>query len=223
MIKKQTSSRNIDKTRKINPISPQHDLIIEAAGIIKNGGLISFPTTCLYGLGADAYNADAVDRVFEIKQRPDNKPILVLVKNVKELHKVVRYVPPTALHIMDSFWPGGVTILFEAKDTLPDNLTAGTGKIGVRLPEHPVAFALLNALDSPITGTSANLSGSAACSRISNIDSHIADQLDLILDAGPLKGGIGSTVVDITTASPTILREGEVSANDIFAALDKYK
>ncbi len=223
MTKKQESLRNIGKVREINPISPQHDLIIEAAAIIKSGGVISFPTTGLYGLGADAYNADAVDRVFEIKQRPDNKPILVLVKNIKELDRIVRYVPSTALRIMDNFWPGKVTIVFEANDTLPDNLTAGTGKIGVRLPEHTVAFALLNALDCPLTGTSANISGNAACSRVSDLDSRIADQLDLILDAGHLKGGFGSTVVDITTDSPTILREGEVPANDIFAALDKYK
>ena len=222
MTRKQKSLRNIDKIRKINPISPEHDLIREAAGIIKNGGIISFPTTCLYGLGADAYNADAVDRVFAIKQRPDNQPILVLVKNITELDRVVRYVPPTALRIIDSFWPGRVTIVFEAKDTLPDKLTAGTGKIGVRLPKHAVALALLNALDGPITGTSANISGGAACSRVSNLDFRVADQLDLILDAGPLQGGIGSTIVDITDNSPKILREGKVTAKHIFAVLDRH-
>ena len=223
MIKKQKSLRTIDKTRKINPIKPEHDFIKAAAGIIKKGGIVSFPTTGLYGLGVDAYNADAVKRVFEIKHRPADKPVLVLIKNRTELNKVVRYVPSAALRIMDNFWPGKVTIVFEAQDTLPDNLTAGTGKIGVRLPEHAVAVALLNALDGPITGTSANISGSAPCSRISNLDSRIADQLDLILDAGHLKGGSGSTVVDVTTGSLQILREGKITAKDIFTVLNKYE
>lgn len=222
MIKKQKSLRNIAKVREIRTASPQPDLIREAAGIIKNGGVISFPTTCLYGLGADAFNARAVARLFKIKQRPDNKPILVLIKNIQELNRIVREVPPAAFPIMTGFWPGGVTLVFKAGNTLPDNLTAGTGKIGVRLPEHPVAFALLKALDCPLTGTSANISGRPACSRIPDLDFRIGTQLDLILDAGPLKGGIGSTVVDVTSDSPKILREGKVPARDILAVLGRH-
>lgn len=212
----------MDRVRKINPLKPQPDLIMEAARVIKRGGIVSFPTRCLYGLGADAFNVDAVDRVFEIKQRPYKKALLVLINNQKVLDKLVRYVPPAASCIMENFWPGKVTIVFEAKDTLPANLTAGTGKIGVRLPGHPVAFALVNAVQGPITGTSANLSGHAGCSSIPDLDSLIADKLDLILDAGSLKGGVGSTVVDVTYDFPRILREGEVPAKDIFAVLDRH-
>ncbi|RZB30563.1 MAG: L-threonylcarbamoyladenylate synthase [Desulfobacteraceae bacterium Eth-SRB1] len=208
-----------EKIRKIDPVNPLPDIIREAADVIKKGGIVLFPTRCLYGLGADAFNADAVSRVFKIKQRPVNKPMSVLVKDRKAVEKLVQYVPPCALQIMDSFWPGKVTIIFEAKAALPVNLTAGTGKIGIRIPEHTVPSALANMLDSPITGTSANLSGSPGCSVVSDLEPLIADKLDLILDAGRLKGGAGSTVIDVTGSAPKILREGAVPAKDIFAVL----
>ena len=178
-----------------------------------------FPTQHLYGLGAAALNIKAVDRVFEIKQRPHNKPLLVLIYEQKNLTKLVEKIPSTAIRIMECFWPGALTIVFEAKKVLPKNLTAGTGKIGVRMPQHPVALALAKALKSPITATSANITGNSGCSQVSDVDPLIADKLDLILDAGPLKGGIGSTVVDVTHDFPKILREGAIPAKDIFAVL----
>ncbi|RLC23137.1 MAG: threonylcarbamoyl-AMP synthase, partial [Deltaproteobacteria bacterium] len=101
------------------------------------------------------------------------------------------------------------------------NLTGGTGKIGIRMPEHPVALSLVKKVNSPITGTSANISGQLGCSAISDLDVQIADKIDMMLDAGQLKGGTGSTVIDVTTSFPTILREGYVSAKNIFAALEK--
>ena len=150
------------KAMKIDPAKPRPDLIIEVADVIKSGGVIAFPTRCLYGLGADAFNSEAVDRVYEIKRRPYDRPIPVLIKNIKDLARLVRSVPQTASSIMDRFWPGRVTIVFEAKDTLPKNLTAGTGKIGVRLPQHAIASDIVNALENPITGTSANISDTPA-------------------------------------------------------------
>ncbi|MBU3980194.1 MAG: threonylcarbamoyl-AMP synthase [Proteobacteria bacterium] len=205
----------------INPFNPQPELVLEAAQSIKKGGIVLFPTKCLYGLGADVFNPDAVDRIFRIKQRPYNKPISVLVKDINELRILVKHVPPTAKCIMDNFWPGQITIVFEAKSTISVKITAGTGKIGIRMPEHPVALSLVKEVNSPITGTSANISGKVGCSAISDLDVQIADKIDMILDAGPLKGGAGSTVIDVTTPFPTILREGYVSAKHIIAALEK--
>ena len=219
MIKKQTSL----KILQVDPLNPRHDLIMEAVLVIRNGGVISFPTRHLYGLGADAFNTDAVDRVFEIKRRPDNKPLLVLIDKQYDLTRLVRSVPYAATLIMEQFWPGAVTIVFEAKDTLPVNLTAGTQRIGVRMPEHPVALALTNAVQGPITATSANITGDSGCSLVSNLDPLITDKLDLILDVGALKGGIGSTVVDVTAGSPKILREGAVSAKGIFSAVSQKR
>ena len=205
----------------IDPFSPQSELILKAASSIKKSGIVLFPTTCLYGLGADAFNPEAVERVFKIKQRPYNKPISVLVKDTNDLHILVKHVPSAAKCIMDNFWPGQITIVFEAKSTISVKITAGTGKIGIRMPEHPVALSLVKEVNSPITGTSANISGKVGCSAISDLDAQIADKLDIMLDAGPLKGGAGSTVIDVTTPFPTILREGYVSAKYIIAALEK--
>ena len=209
----------INKIRKIDPANPQQDLIVEAAHVIEKGGIVAFPTSFIYGLGADAFNVDAIDRVFRIKKRPLNKPLSVLVRNREILYSLVQYIPSYASIIMDRFWPGKITIVFKAKEGLPENLTAGTGTIGVRIPEHTAACALVNALNNPITGTSANFSGKAGCSQISDLDPLIADELDLILDAGPLEGGIGSTVIDITGDAPKILRQGAIAAKDIFAVL----
>lgn len=205
----------MSKIIKINPTMPDPNAITQAISVIEKGGIISFPTQCLYGLGADALNVEAVDRVFDVKDRPFGKPILILIKNVEVLEEIVRDVPPSASRIIEKFWPGGVTIVFEANESLPDRLTAGTGKIGVRLPAHPVAAALVNSFEKPITGTSANLAGRTGCSRISDLDARITEKLDLVLDAGPLEGGVGSTVVDVTGDVPKILREGSVSSTAI--------
>ena len=215
MIKKQRSL----KILRADPTHPSHDLIHEAARVIRNGGVICFPTRHLYGLGADAFNADAVNRVFEIKRRPEDKPLLILIDKQYDLSRLVQRVPYAATRIMERFWPGAVTIVFQAKDILPINLTAGTGKIGVRMPEHPVALALTAAVHGPITATSANITGDFGCFRISDMDPLITEELDLIIDVGTLRGGMGSTVVDVTSGSPKILREGAVFEKDIFAAV----
>jgi len=208
------------KIISLNPSNPQPDIISEAARIIKDGKIISFPTRYLYGLGADALNAEAIDRVYAIKQRPYSKPLSILIHRQENLALLVRNVPDAALRIMESFWPGDITIVFEANKTLPANLTANTGKIGVRLPQHPVAAALTRAVQGPITATSANLTGLSGCSRVSDLDPLMADRLDLILDAGPLEGGIGSTVIDLTGDIPKILREGSVPEREILSALE---
>ncbi|MCP4579269.1 MAG: L-threonylcarbamoyladenylate synthase, partial [Deltaproteobacteria bacterium] len=138
-----------------------------------------------------------------------------------ELFAIVQDVPPAAVSIMEKFWPGHVTLVFKASDHLPDNLMAGTRKIGVRVPVHPVGRALVKKLGTPLTGTSANLSGKPGCSLVSEIGPAITDHVDFVLDAGLLKGGTGSTVVDVTGETPTVLREGEIAAQDIFAAVKK--
>ena len=201
--------------RKINSEEPEPEIIAEAAAIIEQGGVLAFPTRCLYGLGADAFNPEAVERIVQIKQRSDENPILVLIDSRKQLNPLVKHVPPVADAIMDAFWPGRVTLVFEAHESLPDPLTARTGKIGVRLPGHPVASALAKRAMRPLTGTSANISGQPGCYRSRDLDPAIANQLGLILDAGTLIGGVGSTVVDVTVSPPLILREGAVTTEEV--------
>jgi L-threonylcarbamoyladenylate synthase len=202
---------------KIHPEQPSPAVISTAAELIKKGGVVAFPTRCLYGLGADAFNPAAVDRLFVIKRRPVQKPILVLIGNAVQLEGLVKTIPRTAARLIEHFWPGRVTLVFQARRSVPVSLTAGTGKIGIRMAGSAVAAALVAAVQGPITGTSANLSGSPGCYRIADLEPEIAGQLDLILDAGTLRGGRGSTVVDVTGDMPRILREGEVSTEEILA------
>jgi L-threonylcarbamoyladenylate synthase len=205
------------KIHKINPASPDADIIQDAAGVIRQGGVIAFPTRCLYGLGADAFNPEAVDRIFKLKRRSAEKPILILIDDPVRLKRLVTTVSGTATAIMDRFWPGRVTLVFDAREDVPDHLTAGTGKIGIRLAGHPVAAALARSLQGPITGTSANVSGRPGCHQIKDLQPGVTEKLDLILDAGPLKGGSGSTVVDVTGEVPRVLREGVVSEKEILS------
>ena len=205
--------------KKIHPKEPEPQIVEEAAEVIRRGGVVVFPTRCLYGLGADAMNPNAVERIIEIKQRPQDNPILVLIHSKKQLEMLVEEIPPNADAVMEEFWPGKVTLVFEARDILPGLLTAQTGKIGVRLPGHPVAAAILKQIKGPVTGTSANVSGRPGCSSLPDMNPQIIGQVDLVLDAGTLQGGAGSTVVDITVEPPRILREGQVTANQILESV----
>lgn len=198
-------------------------MIREAARIVADGGLVVFPTRGLYGLGADGRRPEAVKRIFSIKKRPATKPILMLVADRDQVLDLTTGISALAAAIMDRFWPGRVTIVMEAKATLVPDLTAGSGKIGVRQAAHPVAHALAKALGRPLTGTSANLSGQPGCTRIATLPKELIRQVDLILNAGRLEGGAGSTVVDVTEERLRVLREGAVPAEDIKAVLRGFE
>ena len=205
--------------KKVSALEPDPQVIASAVNVIKTGGIVAFPTSGLYGLGADALNRLAVERVYRVKQRDFGKPILVLIKDALDLKKVCTQVPELAIRMMAAFWPGRLTIILEARPELPDVLTGGTGKIGIRVPLHSVARALVTALDSPITGTSANLSGKKGCSSVSDLDPGLTEGLNLVLDAGQLEGGIGSTVVDATFDPPLVVREGAISKKRLSSVL----
>jgi L-threonylcarbamoyladenylate synthase len=195
--------------------SPDQDAIDKAATLIKKGGLVVFPTSTFYGLGVLASDANVVDSVFRIKKRDRQKPLLILIARMGDLAPLVQSIPATATRLMQAYWPGAITLVFEAADVLPPNLTGYTGKIGIRLAGHPVASALVRTVGSPITGTSANLSGKAGCSEVDELDREIMGEVDLVLNAGRLEGIRGSTVVDVTVVPPRILREGVVSAEKV--------
>ena len=213
--------KRFDNIIPIDSNAPQPEQIQTAAEAIIRGELVVFPTTCLYGLAADALNPAAVQTIFRAKQRPENNPLLILVKNQNTVATLVKSVPSAAEILMKVFWPGRLTIVFPAREDLPPALTAGTGKIGIRIPVHPVAAALVDMLDTPIIGTSANLSSQEGCYQISALHPHVARHAGLILDAGTLLGGVGSTVVDVTVNPPVVLREGIIPAEKIHHALHK--
>ncbi|MBF0377844.1 MAG: threonylcarbamoyl-AMP synthase [Desulfamplus sp.] len=206
---------------KIENFVDSSEAINKAAKTINLGGVVVFPAKCLYGVAVDALNSEAVNRVFNIKQRPSNNPLLVLIDDISQLNSLLKpisekqLISEQALYLIDKFWPGNITLVFHASPALPKTLTSGTGKIGVRVPGHPVARALVKAVGKPITGTSANISGQAGCKEISMLAPEILSKVDMVLDAGTLKGGIGSTVVDLTCNPIKILRQGEIASSEI--------
>jgi L-threonylcarbamoyladenylate synthase len=218
--KKQRSLKQYSNIIKIDPDTPQPERIQKAADFISKGEIVTFPTFCLYGLAADAFNASAVQKIVEIKRRSPKKPMLVLIKSRDCLPPLVKSIPQDAEMIMNHFWPGRITLVFKAKKEVPDFLTAGTGKIGIRMPSHKVAMAIVNAVENPITGTSANISNQGGSARVADLPVEIIRRTSLVLDAGILKGGMGSTVVDITTTPPQILREGEIPSAEIYNLLN---
>ena len=199
--------------------APEKAVIQKAVAVLKRGGVIAFPTSTLYGLGADAANPAAIQRIFAIKFRSPKQAILILIRDKAWLPKLVKKIPPVAINLMDAFWPGGITMVFQASQNILPDLMGDTGKIGIRVPKHPVAAAIVSELDRPLTGTSANLSGRPGCFNVDNLDVEVAAKLDGVLDAGPLTGGRGSTVIDVTEDPPQILREGTISKEQIESLL----
>lgn len=182
-------------------------------GTLKSGGVIAFPTDTFYGLGADPFNASAVSRLFEIKQRPKSKPILVLVASPDSLTHLVEKVSPLAERLMEKFWPGPLTILFPVRPELPPELSAGTGKIGIRLPGNEFTRRLIDAVGHPLTAPSANLNGGQEPLTVAQLE--IDDAIDAIVDGGPTPGGKASTVIDPTEFPPRYIRDGAVPRSDI--------
>lgn len=205
----------------IDPRLPDPGIIRRAANILEEGGIVVFPTTGLYGLAADALNPRAVDAIFNLKQRPAHNPLLVLIKDRSVLPQVVSHIPEAANPLMDLFWPGHLTLVMNGHGKLPPALTGGTGRIGVRVSAHPVARALVQAFDRPITGTSANISGRPGCSEIACLAPDIRSKADLILDAGTLKGGKGSTVIDVTRHPVHVIREGHIQIDTLKPYLER--
>jgi L-threonylcarbamoyladenylate synthase len=184
---------------------------LEASKVILSGGVVAVPTESFYGLAVHALNAKAIERLFAVKGRREDNPLLILLASGETLGSYVTEVSDRAWKLMERFWPGGLTMVFFADPILPPSLTAGTGKIGVRLSSHPVPRALAEAVGAPITGTSANRSGEPSCSTAEEVMEAVGEDIDLILDGGRTPGGKGSTVLDVTEDPPVVLREGIVS------------
>lgn len=200
---------------------PTPGLLRKTTEILTAGGCVVIPTFCLYGMAANAFDEAAVKRVFAIKERPLTNPILLLIKDRNAVDALVTDIPPAAEALMTRLWPGKLTLVFNAHPSIPDIITAGTGKVGLRVPSHPVTRAVAEAVPFPITGTSANISREGGVSDVQKLDTRIVTGADLILDAGCLKGGTGSTVVDVTCTPPRILREGSTPAAVIYTIIDE--
>jgi len=204
---------------KINPDNLDKYLLTKAVQIIEEGGVIAYPTETFYGLGADGRNENAIERIFLIKGRDIKNPLSIIIGDRRDVGDLVEGIPEIALHLMETFWPGALTLLFTASRNVSSRLTAGTGKIGVRVSSHPIANALAKALRHPITATSANPSGAGECTSVHEVIKCIGDKIDAVIDGGRTPGGKGSTIIDVTTHPPVILREGTISGPLILRAL----
>lgn len=177
---------------------------------ILSGGLVAFPTESFYGLGVNSLDQKAIRRLFQVKKRRSNQPILILLPSLESLDQYALNIPGTAYKLIERFWPGGLTLIFQAAPGISPLLTAGTGKIGIRLSGHPVAAALVKAVGLPLTATSANLSGRPPCSGADEVLKSLGQSIDIILDGGRTTGKIGSTLMDVTVDPPQVLRQGMV-------------
>ena len=196
----------------------EEKVLSRAADILAGGGIIAYPTETFYGLGADATNEKAIKKIFAVKGRDFKNPISLIIGKPDDIYPLVKNVPETAKILMAAFWPGALTIVFQASDKISTLLTAGRGKIGLRISSHPIAQTIVQKLKKPITATSANLSGTPECSLASEVIKQIGDKVDAILDWGETQGGKASTIIDVTCDPPVILREGAISRQ----AIEKY-
>ena len=191
-------------------------VIDESAKIVKSGGVILYPTETIYGLGCNAYNEEAIVRIFSIKRRPETKPLLVLVNNFAMLKTLVEEIPPLAAKLMKHFWPGSLTLIFQACQDVSSLITAGSRKIGVRIPNNNFCLKLISGCRVPIVSTSANISGQRQNQNIGSLKDQFVDQVDLLLDAGTLPKSLSSTVVDISEFVLKIIREGAITKKMLF-------
>jgi L-threonylcarbamoyladenylate synthase len=187
-------------------------IVTSAAHVIRNGGVILYPTDTVYGLGCSAHDAAAIQRVFEIKRRPDDKPTLLLVRDRAMLDTLVAEFPPVARKLAEKFWPGPLTIIFRSKPDVHPLLTGGAGRVGVRIPDNEFCKRLLEETGVPIVSTSANISGSEGPQNIGTLRSEFGGLVDLVIDAGPPASFLPSTVVDVSDGSLKVVREGVIPA-----------
>ncbi len=197
------------KVVQINPDAPASELIAEAKRVIKAKGVIIYPTETLYGLGADPMSTEAMERIYAIKGRDSAKPIPFLIKDEEMLAGLVEEVTPLGRELIKRYWPGALTLIFRARKGLPVPLKGKDGFIGLRISSHPVARGIVEALDAPLTATSANLAGEEDIIDGRQLAQLFGDQVDLIIDSGKV-AGIGSTVIDLTVAPAHIVRVGMI-------------
>ncbi|WP_052669650.1 L-threonylcarbamoyladenylate synthase [Nitriliruptor alkaliphilus] len=209
-----------EPTVETRTLPPTEAGLAEAGRLLRAGRLVAFPTETVYGLGADAADADAVARTFTAKGRPADNPLIVHVGGLGDLDGVVHEVTPLAVRLADRFWPGPLTLVLAAHPNLPRVTTAGLDSVAVRVPDHPVARRLLASAGVPVAAPSANRSGRPSPTSAAHVLADLAGRIDAVVDGGPCTVGVESTVVDARGEVPLILREGSVTREDLGVALD---
>jgi L-threonylcarbamoyladenylate synthase len=199
------------------------EAIHQAAEIIRQGGIVAFPTETVYGLGADAYNPLAVARVFEVKRRPTFDPLIVHIANPSHLEKLVKEIPSSAKKLTEKLWPGPLTVVLLKEEHIPDIVTAGLPSIAVRMPDHPMALSLIKESKCPIAAPSANPFGYLSPTTAEHVREQLGDQVDLILDGGPCPVGVESTIISFSENMTRLLRPGGVSLEEIESVIGEVE
>ncbi|SHF06053.1 translation factor SUA5 [Desulfofundulus australicus DSM 11792] len=208
---------------QVDPVEPRSEIIDRAGMILRRGGLVAFPTETVYGLGASALDGRAVRRIFEVKGRPPDNPLIVHVAGREMLRPLVRSWPATAEKLMAAFWPGPLTLVLPAAPGVPREVTAGLDTVGIRMPAHPVALALIASAGIPVAAPSANLSGRPSPTTAGHVLQDLNGRIDAILDAGPAGVGVESTVLDLVADVPVILRPGGITPEELEKVIGKVK
>ncbi len=191
----------------------------EATSILRRGGLVAFPTETVYGLGADATQPAAVRAIFEAKGRPPHHPLILHLSGAAAMDRLAAEVPPAARRLADTLWPGPLTLIVKKTPAVLPEVTGGRDTVGLRVPAHPVALALLRALDRPIAAPSANRFGAVSPTSAAHVRADLGDAEVALLDGGPSAVGMESTIVDVTSGAPTILRAGGLPRETLEAVL----
>ena len=195
------------------------EALANACAVLRAGGVVAFPTETYYGLAVDPFNQAALSRLFSLKGRSADKPVLLIIDNPSQLSTLAAEVPPPFTMLMERFWPGPLTLIFPGVASLPEMLTGHQGTIGVRVSSHPVARQLVRAFGQPITATSANLSGHPPAVVASGVRDQFGSEVDVVLDGGRTPGGQGSTLLGYQDGDICLLRAGVVPFAEIEAAL----
>lgn len=187
----------------------------EPAQIIKNGGIVVFPTETVYGIGANALNAEAVKKIYEIKKRPLSKPITLLVNSIDMIERVAKDITPFEYAIIKKFFPGPLTIILQKKDVVPDIVTSGGSTVGIRMPANEIALELINRAGVSLATPSANISDKPSKTNIKDVMSDFPEGVDCFIDGGKSKIGVASTIVQVIDGVPHILRQGTITEEQI--------
>lgn len=206
---------------KINSAAPEPALISYAADRIRSGQVVGMPTDTFYGLAVDPLNLRAVDRVYDIKSRSRHKPLSLLIESVDQAEDLVHELSDDFYALAQKFWPGPLTVIVKASSRLPLKVTANTGNVAIRVPDSAIALALVHAAGTPVTATSANLSGASECTTAESVRDQLGDRIPLIVDGGTTPRTVASTIVDLSDGVKwRVIREGAVSIDAITEILD---
>lgn len=209
----------VTKTIVVDATNPDPEALKAPAELLRQGGIVAFPTETVYGLGANATNGAAVAKIFAAKGRPADNPLIVHVASREDVIKVAASVPPMAQRLMERFWPGSLTLVLPKLPSVPDAVSCGLPTVGVRMPSHPVALALIRAAGVPLAAPSANLSGRPSPTTAEHVLEDLSGRIDLLIDAGETGVGLESTVVDLTVDPPVLLRPGGVTVEQLVEEL----